>query len=266
MAEDVSTAKIADNTEGFSGSDLRQLCTAAAMCGIRELMKATSKSSKDTAATNKLRRAAKHGAVLDSSTIKGTTAEAAARGQRHDGQPGNDKEDGASISVASQQSQPAGVAAVSTSASAVDADESSASTASPAAEGSKQQTKQGIGNKRDIEEDSSNSSGITKRLKASPDSLEITDKTGTQSSSALDAENEQSEDAGTSKSAAASTSGPSAGSTAASQQRQNQRDADVSTQSNSQTVDWLLAQYEEVAAAADHQVHKTCNYGVLLMI
>lgn len=50
IADNVSTSKVADSTEGFSGSDLRQLCTAAAMCGIRELMKATSKASKATAA------------------------------------------------------------------------------------------------------------------------------------------------------------------------------------------------------------------------
>lgn len=261
VAEDVSTAKIADNTEGFSGSDLRQLCTAAAMCGIRELMEATSKSSKDTAAAKKVRRTAKHGAVSDSRTVQGAAADAAGPSRQHDRQPGNGKtEDGASVSGADQQSQPAETAAASTSASAADADEPSVSISGAAAEGAKQQTKQGVGNKRDIEEDSS-SSGIIKRLKASPDSLEVTDKTGTQSSSAPGVEAEQTVDAGTSKSAAASTSGPSAGSTATSQQRQNQQHADVSTQNNSQPVDWLLAKYREMAAAADQQVHKTCNTG-----
>lgn len=267
MAEDVSTAKVADNTEGFSGSDLRQLCTAAAMCGIRELMKATSKSSKDTAAAKKVRRTGKDGAISDNSTIKGAAADAAGPSQQHDRQPGSGKtEDGSSVSGADQQSQPAETTAASSSASATDADEPSAATASAAAGGAKQQTKQGVGNKRDIEEDSSNSSGITKRLKASPDSPEVTDKTGTQSSSAPDAEAEQTDDARTSRSAAASTTGPFAGSTATSQQRQNQQHADVSTQSSSQTVDWLLAKYREMAAAADQQVHKICNYGGLLMI
>lgn len=236
------------------------------MCGIRELMKATSKTSTDKAAAKKVTCCAKHGAVSDSSTIKGATAEAAGPSQQHDRQLGNGKkEDGANVSVAGRPSQLAGSAAASTSASATDADEPSASTASAAAEGAKQQSKQGVGNKRDIEEDSSSSSsGITKRLKANPDSSEVTDKTGTQSGSASDAKAEQTDDAGTSKSAAASTSGPSARSTATSQH--NQQHADVSTQSSSQTVDWLLAQYSEVAAAADQQVHKTCNYGVLLMI
>lgn len=51
IADDVSTPRIADKTEGFSGSDLRQLCTAAAMCGIRDLMKATSKAAKASAAS-----------------------------------------------------------------------------------------------------------------------------------------------------------------------------------------------------------------------
>ena len=55
MADNVSTANIADKTEGFSGSDLRQLCTAAAMCGIRDLMKATSKASKADAAAKQAR-------------------------------------------------------------------------------------------------------------------------------------------------------------------------------------------------------------------
>ena len=82
MAEDVSTAKIADKTEGFSGSDLRQLCTAAAMCGIRELMKATSQASKDKAAAKK----AKHtGAIVGNSNSGGVGADTKAGSSRqHD--------------------------------------------------------------------------------------------------------------------------------------------------------------------------------------
>eukprot|EP00891_Asterochloris_glomerata_P008214 jgi/Astpho2/8214/fgenesh1_pm.00121_%23_5_t len=43
LAKDVSISKLAEKTEGFSGSDLRQLCTAAAMHTIRDLLAATGK-------------------------------------------------------------------------------------------------------------------------------------------------------------------------------------------------------------------------------
>ena len=261
MAEDVSTAKIADNTEGFSGSDLRQLCTAAAMCGIRELMKATSKTSKDKAAAKKDRRAAKPGADSDSSTIKDAAADTAAPSHQHDKHTGTGKAEqdaSAKGSAKGHPRQPAEQAAASVHATS--ADESPAS-ASANADGAKQQAKQGIGSKRDIEEDSSNSS-ITKRLKASTDTAEGADKTST---SARDTEADQSDAAGTSNSAAASTSGPAyaAGSTATSQQLQSQQHAESSTEKESQTVDWLLAKYKEVAAAADQQVHKNCAFFVV---
>ncbi len=45
LAKDVSISKLAEKTEGFSGSDLRQLCTAAAMHTIRDLLAATGKSA-----------------------------------------------------------------------------------------------------------------------------------------------------------------------------------------------------------------------------
>ena len=256
MAEDVSTAKIADNTEGFSGSDLRQLCTAAAMCGIRELMKATSKSSKDKAAAKQVRRAAKHGAVSDSSTTTGAAADTAGPSQQHNNESYTGKvEESASISEAGQQSQPAEDASAIVPATA--ADEPSASSASAVADQAKQQAKQGIGTKRDIDEDSSGS-GIKQRSKATTDDLDSADKTGTQSSSARGAEAEQSDAAGTNNSAATSTSSPihAAGSTATSQQLPNQQHADSSTQKTCPTIDWLLAKYKEVAAAADQQVHK----------
>lgn len=255
MAKDVSTSKIADNTEGFSGSDLRQLCTAAAMCGIRELMKATSKSSKDKAAAKKVRSAAKHGAVSGSSTIKGAAADTAGPSQQHDKESCTGKgEESASMSGAGQQSQPAEEASASVPATA--ADEPSASSASAAADQAKQPT-QGMGTKRNIDENSS-SSGLTKRLKATIDGLDSADKTGTQSSTARSTEVEQSDDAGTSNSAAASTSSPThaTGSTATSQQLPNQQHADSSTQKTCRTIDWLLAKYKEVAAAADQQVRK----------
>ena len=256
MAEDVSTARIADNTEGFSGSDLRQLCTAAAMCGIRELMKATSKAAKDKAAAKKVRQAAKHGAVSDSSTVKSAAADTAGPSQQCDREAGAGKGGkSASMSGADQQSQPAEEAPAGVPATA--AAEPSASSASDAADRVKQQTKQGLGSKRDIDEDSS-SSGITKRLKATADRLDGADKTGTQSSSASGTGPEQSDAGGTSNVAAASTSSTThaTGSTVTSQQLQSQQHEDSSTQRASQTVDWLLAKYKEVAVAADQQVHK----------
>ena len=51
MAKDVSIGKLAEKTDGFSGSDLRQLCTAAAMQTVRDLLAATGKSA--TAAPTK---------------------------------------------------------------------------------------------------------------------------------------------------------------------------------------------------------------------
>ena len=41
----VSTERIADLTDGCSGSDLRQICTAAAMRPVRELLRASGKSA-----------------------------------------------------------------------------------------------------------------------------------------------------------------------------------------------------------------------------
>ena len=45
LADDVDLGRVADRTEGFSGSDLRQVCTAAAMIPLRELLRATGKSA-----------------------------------------------------------------------------------------------------------------------------------------------------------------------------------------------------------------------------
>jgi SpoVK/Ycf46/Vps4 family AAA+-type ATPase len=45
LAAGVSTERIADLTEGCSGSDLRQICTAAAMRPVRELLRASGKSA-----------------------------------------------------------------------------------------------------------------------------------------------------------------------------------------------------------------------------
>ena len=46
LDEDVSLTRLADKTSTFSGSDLRALCTAAAMRPVRELLEASGKSAK----------------------------------------------------------------------------------------------------------------------------------------------------------------------------------------------------------------------------
>lgn len=45
LAADVSTSAIASATDGFSGSDLRQLCAAAAMIPVRQLLAASGKAN-----------------------------------------------------------------------------------------------------------------------------------------------------------------------------------------------------------------------------
>lgn len=57
LSSDVDLAKVADRTEGYSGSDLKQLCTAAAMRPVRELLKATSKA-KSASETKHAKRSA----------------------------------------------------------------------------------------------------------------------------------------------------------------------------------------------------------------
>ena len=232
-------------------------------------MKATSKASQDKAAAKKARRAPKHEAVLDSSQAVATGADTAGRSQRHDKYSGTGKEEAAAASGERQQSKPAQEAAASVS--NIAAEEPSVSSASIAGEGSKQQiqNKQGIGSKRDSEENSNSST--TKRLKASTDSPGG-DKIGTQGGSATDTQTEQTNVAGNSSSAAVSThmdssSGTdSAGSTSTSQQLQHQQHADSSTQGRLQTVDWLLTKYKDVAAAADQQVHKNCKTCSVLVV
>ena len=46
LGKDVSLSKLAEKTGRFSGSDLRALCTAAAMRPVRELLEASGKSAR----------------------------------------------------------------------------------------------------------------------------------------------------------------------------------------------------------------------------
>ena len=272
-AEGVSTTKIADNTEGFSGSDLRQLCTAAAMCGIRELMKATSKAARDKAAAKKAKRAAQPPPSAD----------------RQNG-PQSDSAPVESSQLPDQQSGAAQLAR-----SAVDQDGSSqakgvpltAAAAGLAAE-AQGQGKPSKGNKRDNEEGAGSST--TKRLKSSADSItESITENGLHASTAdsasgstqttADSDQKQSSDGTPSNSTLEPST--SSGQAQASSFDEEARKAENSEQgspgtsgghmvehvkhveqqqqaqpdaSGRRSVDWLLAKYKDVAAAADQQV------------
>ena len=308
-AEDVSTSKIADSTEGFSGSDLRQLCTAAAMCGIRELMKATSKASSDKAAAKKARQAAKQAVTAAASTApsqKGLAdASCSSPGQSTGEDAGSSSQTGGPNAAASGPVQPTAEYAGSrqenadTAASTQQVDTSTGSqqkatdagdvhqysTATQetadgvlsslagdtsahvtSGEGPKQLGKSSKSNKRDIEQDNSSSSSNTKRLKASSNSPVSGHTTAQISAEAAAMEGRdtlQAEAAGSSHQNTLSTqdvsqnSTDSADSTATRQQLvQHQQPALPSSPERSQTVDWLLNKFSDVASAADKQV---CN-------
>lgn len=55
LAKDVELVRVADRTEGYTGSDLREVCTAAAMRPLRDLLKATGKSARLQASTESCR-------------------------------------------------------------------------------------------------------------------------------------------------------------------------------------------------------------------
>lgn len=248
-AKDVSTTKIADNTEGFSGSDLRQLCTAAAMCGIRELMKATSKATQDKAAAKKAKYPAK------------SPLSDAQSSQQSDQQNGVAQ----NTSSSAKQSEFGHIGAVT-------------------AADDRGQGKPSKGNKRDNEE--GDGSATTKRLKSSADSSSETlgenglhtseaDTTGASTQAEGEVSQRDSSDnaqassvsdsAGTSSQAQASSAHVDSNDAESDQQskaggemivqqldhKQQQSQAETS---GSQTVDWLLAKYRDVAAAADQQV------------
>ena len=267
--EDVSTTKIADNTEGFSGSDLRQLCTAAAMCGIRELMKATSKAARDKAAAKK----AKHAAQSPPSDAKQD-------GPQSDSVPAESSQLIDQLNDAAQPSR-----------SAPDQNGSSHANGLPLTTAEAQeQGKHSKGNKRDIEEGAG--STTTKRLKSSAESVtETTTENGLHASTAdsvsggtqtaTGSDQKQNSD-GTPSSSKLEPSTASGQAQASSldeearkaenseqggpgvsggqvvkhveQQQQGQPEA-----SGRRSVDWLLAKYKDVAAAADQQVNTSAS-------
>lgn len=261
-SDDVSTTKIADSTDGFSGSDLRQLCTAAAMCGIRELMKATSKATQDKAAANKARHTAKL-------ALPGITKD-------------SDKADSESGGAQQQQNQQSGMtmdtADQSSNGQVNGPTVLSASSASPGDD--KAHRNPSKGNKRDNEE--GGGSMTTKRLKNSgggsaetslhapdiaADSAQAAATVSHKDSSNVDAEaNGQSETLGT-VSSQVQLQVPAAEADRQDETRgqmveQQQSQPEASRQDRSQTVDWLLARYNDVAAAADQQVSPNLLYGI----
>ena len=63
LADEVDVAHVASRTDGFSGSDLKALCTAAAMAPLRELLAASGKSAKVGLALRRTRGPGLCGAV-----------------------------------------------------------------------------------------------------------------------------------------------------------------------------------------------------------
>lgn len=269
IAEGVSTTKIADNTEGFSGSDLRQLCTAAAMCGIRELMKATSKAAQDKAAAKKAKHAAQPPPSVDRQDAPQSDSVPAESSQLPDLQNG-----------AAQPSRGAADQGGSSHAKGLPLTTAAAGLAAE----DPGQIKPSKGNKRDNEEGAG--STTTKRLKSSADSItESTTENGLHASTAdsaigytqiaTDSNQKQSSD-GTSSNSTLEPSTAS-GQAQVSSLDDEARKAESSEQgspgslggqvvkhmeqqqqcqpeaSGRRSVDWLLAKYKDVAAAADQQ-------------
>ena len=264
--EDVSTTKIADNTEGFSGSDLRQLCTAAAMCGIRELMKATSKAARDKAAAKK----AKHAAQPPPSDAKQD-------GPQSDSVPAESSQLIDQLNDAAQPSR-----------SAPDQNGSSHANGLPLT--TAEAKEQGKGNKRDIEEGAG--STTTKRLKSSAESVtETTTENGLHASTADSASgntqtatgSDQKQNSDGTPSSSKLEPSTASGQAHASSLDEEARKAENSEQggpgisggqvvkhveqrqqgqpeaSGRRSVDWLLAKYKDVAAAADQQVNTSAS-------
>ena len=227
------------------------------MCGIRELMKATSKASQDKAAARKTKRASKQAKppALPNSSKTDSAGDNDASLITTDGK------DAGRMNGLSQQHKPAEQAASIESSS--HADGSSVSSADESsADRLKQRATHSKGNKRDMGE--SNSGNTTKRLKSTDETSENSVNTAEDTTEAACMKHGQTQQADvtvTSDGVNGSTSSnlhdgtDSAGTTAPSQQvMQHQDSADSSSQSRSQTVDWLLNKFSDVAAAADKQV------------
>ena len=287
-ADDVSTAKIADKTEGFSGSDLRQLCTAAAMCGIRELMKATSKASKADAAAKKDARQ-KASAKTNSTAVKPVTGATSASGTGDAAtsssasstavgkqQPASN---GDATAGAEQQSEPSHASA------AGQADAAAASTAKTISQTVPQQSAQengthaaenghstaGVhnkGSKRDVE---AVDSGSSKRLKSSSDQdaqlshqegANATDSntasgpsdTSVTQPDAVTAQTDLHEAVSGHDQGADDNGEVAAGSSAGREQELSVVAKSSSIIARELQTDWLLSKFQDVAAAANQKV------------
>lgn len=281
IADDVSTAKIADNSEGFSGSDLRQLCTAAAMCSIRELMKATSKASKaDAAAKNATRR--KDSTKTDSTAVKPVTeavspsssGDAATSSSSSFTAVGEQQPTPDSDALAELQSEP------SHASTAGQADVAAASSLAQATRHTiPQQSENGThvaenghstagmhnkGSKRDVE---ALDSGSSKRLKSSSDqdtqsshqeAVNATDgstvsETKDSGADAVTAKDNMYE-AGSGSHQQSDENDENAAGSSTEQEQQLPLVASSSSTATGLQTDWLLAKFHDVAAAANQKV------------
>ena len=286
IADDVSTAKIADKTEGFSGSDLRQLCTAAAMCGIRELMKATSKASKADAAAKKATRR-KDSTKTDSTAVKLVT-EAASPSSSGDAATsssssftavGEQQPTPDSDALAERQSEPshastAGQADVAAASSLAQAtrqtvpQQSGKENGTHVAEnGHSTAGMHNNGSKRDVE---ALDSGSSKRLKSSSDpdtqsshqeavnatdgsTVSETEDSGAEQTDAVTAK-DNTHEAGSGSHQIADENDENAAGSSTEQEQQLPLVASSSSTATGLQTDWLLAKLHDVAAAANQKV------------
>ena len=231
------------------------------MCGIRELMKATSKASQDKAAARKARRAAKQAKPLALPDSSKTDSAGGNDASTTDGKEAGSPQE-ADTSGLSQHNKPAEHAAGSASSSHANGNSVSSANGS-SADRLEQRAAHSKGNKRDMEE--SDGSNTTKRLKSTGESSkkDINTVEGTTEAAPLhDGQTQQGDvavvnDVVTGNSSSNSHNDTVTAGTASSSQQvvQHQKQADSSSQNRSQTVDWLLNKFNDVAAAADKQVN-----------
>ena len=77
LAPDVDVARLAEQTEGYSGSDLRQLCVQAAMRPVRALLEEDSKAAEAVAAEEAAEAAEAEAAEAEAAEAEAAEAEAA---------------------------------------------------------------------------------------------------------------------------------------------------------------------------------------------
>ena len=102
---DVDLNKVAETTDGFSGSDLKALCTAAAMAPVRELLRATGRSAQGQEQDQKSGKEQRKSPPDASSTAAAQEPHALPNGQQgteHPGQPAGSHADTAALLTVQQ--------------------------------------------------------------------------------------------------------------------------------------------------------------------